>query len=100
MSPYVWVSPLKKLAIHTQPSQACKKMVTEYTIANNGRPLNGENLNINQDNAVTLSVMLNNIEEKVSRLITDTDSPLHDLLKDRKVLYEQDEDIIFQEWIN
>jgi len=44
--------------------------------------------------------MLNNIEEKVSRLITDTDSPLHDLLKDRKVLFEQDEDIIFQEWIN
>jgi len=43
---------------------------------------------INQDNAVTLSVMLNNIEEKVSRLITDTDSPLHDLLKDRKVLFE------------
>ena len=107
-------------------------MATEYMIANNGRPLNGENFSawkiritsvltalglkdyldrnvttvdiddeneikrINQENATALSIMLNNIEDKVYQLITDTNSA-HDLMENLKILFEQDEDVTLQE---
>ena len=110
-------------------------MATEYMIANNGRPLNGENFSawkirmtstitalglrryldqhitadniqdqneaekINKENATAVSIMLNNIEDKIYNLITDTSSA-NKLMNNLTILFEEDEDVTIQEWLD
>jgi len=110
-------------------------MATEYMIANNGRPLNGENFSawkirmtstitalglrryldqhisadniqdqneaekIKKENATAVSIMLNNIEDKIYNLITDTSSA-NKLMNNLTFLFEEDEDVTIQEWLD
>ncbi|OUM60656.1 hypothetical protein PIROE2DRAFT_13513, partial [Piromyces sp. E2] len=53
---------------------------------------------INKDNATAKSIMLNNIEDKIYNLITDTSSA-HNLMENLKILFEKDEDVTLQEWM-
>ena len=53
---------------------------------------------INQENAAAVSIMLNNIEDKIYPLLTETNSAFN-LMENLKILFEKDEDVTLQEWL-
>jgi len=51
---------------------------------------------IKTENATAVSIMLNNIEDKIYNLITDTSSA-NKLMNNLTILFEKDEDVTIQE---
>jgi len=53
---------------------------------------------IEREKNAAKSILLNNIEDKIYPLITETDSA-HDLMENLKILFEKDESVTLQEWL-